>query len=215
MLCLNEHCRSIITTVIIICYLCLNASSGSGIGPCPKLQGMDKLNLTKFAGHWYEIERSFYLMELISSCVTVDIEERIKGKLEIEVKTRSSWTGTFSISEGIAVPTRKDPSILLYKVSSRLPRVINRYLPGAGFYQVLKTDYTEFAVIYSCTNYEVVHSDMIWIWGRNTEINVALRSEIYLMLTENHLDSERLLLSKHYNCTFNNLSIDEFLDSNL
>lgn len=57
---------------------------------------------------------------------------------------------------------KKDPTQFLYKVADcPLPKVINRYLPGAGLYQVLKTDYDRYAIIYSCTNYTVVHSGKI------------------------------------------------------
>ncbi|KAG5883362.1 hypothetical protein JTB14_000027 [Gonioctena quinquepunctata] len=208
MLWTEEYCRVLV--VVLIAFL--KWTSASGLGVCPKLEGMANLNTTRFAGHWFEIERSFYLMELISSCVTVDISVITKDRLGIVVNTRSTWTGTFSISEGFAIPTRKDPNIFQYKVSSKLPRLVNRYLPGAGLYQVLDTDYDNYAVVYSCNNWQVVHSDMIWIWGRKHEIDAELRAEIYKMLANNHLDSERLILSKTTNCTDDYM---DFMDYNM
>nr|XP_023029793.1 apolipoprotein D-like [Leptinotarsa decemlineata] len=197
MLWLEEHCK----VFVVIFLICLEWTSATGLGPCPKVKSMDKLNLTKFSGHWHEIERTFYLMELIRSCVTVDISELSKDRLGIVVNTKSTWTGTFSISEGVASPTRRDPNIFQYKVSSSFPRIVNRYLPGAGFYQVLDTDYDTYAVVYSCSNWQVVHSDLIWIWGRKREIDVELRSELYRKLNNMQLDPERLVLSKTTNCT--------------
>nr|CAI5858845.1 unnamed protein product [Callosobruchus analis] len=181
----------------------------SGIGPCPKREGMPNLNLTKFAGHWYEIERSFYLMELVRSCITVDITELPHGKLGVVIKAKSTWTGSFSFSEGVATPTRRDPSIVNYKVNSKLPkafnkyvpRLVNYYLPGSGYYQVLRTDYGNYAIIYSCNDYGIAHTDLIWIWGRRKELNAEMRSDIYGLLAEYRLDSERLTLSKNANCT--------------
>lgn len=45
------------------------------------------------------------------------------------------------------------------------------------------------------------NTDLIWIWGRQKELNVSFRSSIYNMLAEKHLDSERLILPKNSNCT--------------
>ncbi|CAG9862012.1 unnamed protein product [Phyllotreta striolata] len=199
----ERHCAAVVFFFIFN----LQWANPSGIGPCPRLHsGESKINLTKLTGHWFEIERSFYLMELISNCVTLELSETVKGRLDVAVSTRSSWTGTFSISEGTAVPTRRDPNMYLYRINTRLPRIINRYLPGSGFYQVLKTDYSNYAIIYSCSNYQLIHLDMIWIWSRKKEIEASLRSELYAWLTKNNMDSERLILSKNDNCTDNVLS---------
>lgn len=63
------------------------------------------------------------------------------------------------MSEGVAVPLKKDPTQFLYRVADcPLPKFLNRYLPGAGPYQVLETDYKKFAIVYSCTDYLIVHS---------------------------------------------------------
>lgn len=78
---------------------------------------------------------------------------------------------------------------------------MNRYLPGAGLYQVLQTDYTRYAILYSCTSYQLLHTDLVWIWGRKSEISADLRADIYRMLEKENIDSERLILPKNQNCT--------------
>lgn len=97
--------------------------------------------------------------------------------------------------------SKKDPSVFLYRVSSKLPKMLNRYLPGSGFYQIIQTDYTRYAVLYSCTNYQILHTDLVWIWGRSAEINVQLRAEIYETLEKLHIDTDRLILPRNQNCT--------------
>lgn len=116
--------------------------------------------------------------------------------------------------------SKKDPSLFLYKVSSKLPRIVNRYLPGAGYYQVVSTDYTSYAILYSCSNFHLFHTgnthvttiharilckgkvlDLVWIWAKQKEIGVELRSYIYQTLSKNHIDPERLTLPKNKNCT--------------
>ncbi|XP_066246233.1 apolipoprotein D-like [Euwallacea similis] len=173
-----------------------------GLGACPRIGYMADFNASMVTGHWYEIERSFYLMELISSCVSVDLEENnFKRQFDVYVKSRSRVSGIFSISEGTASPTKKDPSMFLYKVSSKLPRVVSRYLPGAGYYQVVSTDYNQYAILYSCSNFHLFHTDLVWIWARKKEIDAELRAKIYQLLNKNHIDPERLTLPKNKNCT--------------
>lgn len=36
--------------------------------------------------------------------------------------------------------------------SSRLPDIVSRFLPGAGRYQILYTDYQNFAILWSCSS---------------------------------------------------------------
>ncbi|KAL1490088.1 hypothetical protein ABEB36_012830 [Hypothenemus hampei] len=110
-------------------------------------------------------------------------------------------SGIFSISEGMAVQSKKDPSLFLYKVSSTLPKFVNKYLPGAGFYQVVSTDYKRYAILYSCSNFHLFHTDLVWIWARKKEIDVVLRKEIYDILNRYLIDPERLTLPKNKNCT--------------
>jgi len=186
---------------VVFSLVFLARSLSTGVGKCPKLNYMDNFNLSRFTGRWYEIERSFYLMQVISSCVSVDLVENTRGQLEVDVKTKSRWSGSFTVSEGVASQTRRDPSLMLYKVVSNLPRVLSRYLPGAGFYQVLDTDYDTYAILWSCTNYGLAHSDLLWIWGRQKEIDANLRANIYRMLDTWRLDTERLILPKNSNCT--------------
>lgn len=72
-------------------------------------------------------------------------------------------TGSVRVSEGVATPSRKDPSLLLYRVNSALPTALAKYLPGAGFYQILDTDYEKFAVLWTCTSLGLVHAGKIFL----------------------------------------------------
>lgn len=64
-------------------------------------------------------------------------------------------TGKRKVSEGVAVQSKKDPSVFVYKVSSILP---NSFAPGAGVYQVLDTDYKNYAIIWKCTGYGFMYT---------------------------------------------------------
>lgn len=49
------------------------------------------LCLFQFMGRWFEVERSFYLMELASGCTTVDISKNEKGQIEVETNAINRW----------------------------------------------------------------------------------------------------------------------------
>lgn len=68
-----------------------------------------------------------------------------------------------SISDGTATSSKRDPSILNYRVTSQLPKAISRFLPGAGTYQVIKTDYNNYMVLYSCTTLAIAHYPIVHV----------------------------------------------------
>ncbi|KAK5645298.1 hypothetical protein RI129_006598 [Pyrocoelia pectoralis] len=186
---------------IAIFLILVNMCFSSGFGKCPRHDFIHNFSLERFAGHWYEIERTFYLMELTVSCTTLDLIDNNKGQFEVTVRTLSRWSGNIRVSDGIASSSRKDPSLLLYRVNTILPHSLAKYLPGAGFYQILDTDYDRFAILWSCSNLGIVHSDRVWIFGRKKEIDANLRMQIYELLKSKGIDSDRLVLPKNNNCT--------------
>ncbi|KAF5306173.1 hypothetical protein FQR65_LT07449 [Abscondita terminalis] len=186
---------------LVIFFGLFNLCVPSGIGKCPRHEFIKNFNSAKFAGHWYEIERTFYLMELTVSCTTLDLIDNAKGQFEVTVTTRSRWSGNLRVSEGVASPSRKDPSLFLYRINTLLPNSLGKYLPGAGFYQILDTDYDKFAIIWACSSLGLIYTDRIWIFGREKEIDVTLRAKIYERLKNRLIDSDRLVLPKNNNCT--------------
>lgn len=109
------------------------------------------------------------------------------------------------------------------QLSSRLPSPIARLLPGSGKYQVLYTDYDNFCILWSCSNFGIAYtgiyfsirtlpyykltlssdvsfSDQIWVLGREREFELATRRVIYDALDQLGLGSDRLVLSRHKNC---------------
>lgn len=158
------------------------------------------MNVVQFSGVWYEVERSFYLMELAAGCTTIELQENMRGQTEVVARVINRWTGGETSSSGVAVATRRNPAAFQYRVSSALPAALARLLPGAGHYQVLYTDYEHFAILWTCSSLGLLHTDQLWVLGRAREISVPLRAEIYGILSELGIDSDRLIISKNNNC---------------
>ncbi|XP_033234680.1 apolipoprotein D isoform X3 [Drosophila pseudoobscura] len=164
---------------------------------------------TQVLGHWYEVERSFYLPEIASGCTTFQFEPYNKGeqskfqnfKLGVAIKNINRITGNPNVNIGYATPENSRSSIMDFKFTTRFPDVIARLLPGSGKYQVLYTDYENFAILWSCGSIgSLGHSDQIWILGRDRDFEVDIRSKVYDVLKRLSLDPDRLIISKNKNC---------------
>lgn len=186
--------------------------AGFGLGRCPNYPSMPKFNMTRVLGQWYEVEHSFYLPEIASGCTTLTFQPAISNreddpshnsvyKLEVSIKTVNRLTGNPSVNLGYATPESRKSSIMDFKFYTRFPDVIARLLPGSGKYQVLYTDYDNFAILWSCSSLgSIGYSDQIWIFGRERDFPADIRLRIYDALKKLSLEPGRLVLSKNKNC---------------
>ncbi|KAM3961731.1 apolipoprotein D [Aphomia sociella] len=173
----------------------------TGLGKCPVYPQLPNFDIKRMTGIWYEVERSFYLVELSASCTELNVTLNDRGYLLININTVNRWLGNPSTTHGIGIPNFNGSSAFRYKLNNRMPYIIGRLLPGAGQYNVLFTDYDHFALIWSCSSVSIAHSDRIWILGRHREIEAPLRAQIYAIMQELQLDPDRLVISKNNNCT--------------
>lgn len=169
---------------------------------------MPRFNLSRIIGHWYEVEKSFSFPEIATGCTTMQFTSEasqkdpniIMPRLEVAVKNINEWTGSPSLSLGYAEPEVDGSSIMNFVLSSRLPDAIARLLPGSGRYQILYTDYSTFAILWSCANFGIAHTDQIWVLGRDRDFDAQTRKIIYDALEQLGLGSDRLVLSRNKNC---------------
>ncbi|CAH2086863.1 unnamed protein product [Euphydryas editha] len=185
---------------ILLCTI-TRAVIGTGLGKCPIYPQLPNFDIRRMTGKWYEVERSFYMMEIAASCTELDVTLNDRGYLLITVNTRNKWSGSPFTSYGLGIPSHNGSSSFRYKLNNRMPYIIGRMLPGAGHYNILFTDYDRFALVWSCTNLSIAHSDRMWVLGRERDIEAVLRAQIYAIIQELNLDPDRLILSKNNNCT--------------
>ncbi|XP_021185371.3 apolipoprotein D [Helicoverpa armigera] len=185
---------------VLFCTI-IKAVISTGLGKCPVYPPLPNFDIQRMTGTWYEVERSFYLVEITASCTELDISLNERGYLLITINTVNKWTNSPSTHHGIGIPSHNTSSIFRYKLNNRVPYIIGRLLPGAGVYNILFTDYDQFAIVWSCTSVSIAHSDHIWVLGRRREIEAPVRAQIYAIMQELRLDPDRLIISKNNNCT--------------
>lgn len=202
------HLSSSVYLQLFAAFAIVRGVVGYGFGRCPKYPSMPKFNMTRVLGQWYEVERSFYLPEIATGCTALNFQPENSElkftdmhRIEVSIKTINRLTGQPSINIGYATPESNRSSIMDFKFNSRLPEVIARLLPGSGKYQILYTDYENFAILWSCSSLGPIgHADQIWIFGRDRDFSSDVRVKIYQSLKKLSLDPDRLVVSKNKNC---------------
>ena len=76
--------------------------------------------------------------------------------------------GTYKSAIGKAYQTKKNPAAL--KVSF--------FGPFYGDYNVIETDYADYSVVYSCSNYWLFHTEFAWILTRNNNYDVETAGQL-------------------------------------
>ncbi|KAJ0180274.1 hypothetical protein K1T71_003678 [Dendrolimus kikuchii] len=185
---------------IVLCAI-LKGAVSNGLGQCPYYPPLPNYDIQRMTGTWYEVERSFYLVEISASCTELNVTLNERGYFLITINTINRWTGSPSTTYGLGIPSYNGSSIFRYKLNNRMPYIIGRLLPGAGQYNILFTDYEKFALVWSCTSVSLAHTDRIWVLGRQREIDAPVRAQIYAIMAELHLDPDRLFITKNTNCT--------------
>ncbi|KAK7574381.1 hypothetical protein V9T40_011572 [Parthenolecanium corni] len=178
----------------------VDAQSPTHWGRCPQHVPAVELDLEKFQGLWYEVERTFYVFELLAVCPRFNFTLLDDGSLEVQFFMKNRVYQDTNVYTGEVVPERKNPSVWDVRPKTSLPSMISRILPGSGKYYVLDTDYDNFAILWSCSNMGLMHSDLIWILGRDKKISPLHRSLIYSTLDSFKIDDGRLTLSKQKDC---------------
>ncbi|XP_050532666.1 apolipoprotein D-like [Daktulosphaira vitifoliae] len=185
--------------ILVFMYF-LNLNSGQILGRCPKKETMKNFNTKEFEGQWYEVEKSFYMIEMASSCTSFNFTSNADGSFKVIVGTKNRITGNSNVFSGTATPVSKHNGVLKYQADSRLPNILSRMVPTSGLYYVIYSDYKNYTILWSCTSYGLFHTDIIWILGRERDLSATSRAELYSLLYEFGMNSERLILTRHEKC---------------
>eukprot|EP00347_Sterkiella_histriomuscorum_P022798 403337119 len=120
-----------------------NAQAGFRMGACPDYQLMENFDATRYVGKWYEIYRDKdTTFEAGTNCCVVNYGLIGEGKVSVYNRAIYDDSGEVNSIRGIAT----------CKGSNCKVKFDPFYIPP-GPYFVVDTDYSNYAVVYSCTNY--------------------------------------------------------------
>ncbi|XP_049454582.1 apolipoprotein Da, duplicate 1 [Epinephelus fuscoguttatus] len=159
-------------------------------GPCPEPAVQPAFNLRQFMGRWFEIAKlpaQFEKGRCIETNFTLTTDNSIRVvSSEILQGELRKIVGTGVIED------LKNPAKLGISYSYVLP-----YSP----YWILSTDYTNVALVYSCTDIlRLFHVDFAWILGRTRTLPDATIQRAMQIFANNNIDVTRMIPSKQQGC---------------
>ncbi|XP_058796741.1 apolipoprotein D-like [Phymastichus coffea] len=162
-------------------------------GKCPNVQVVPNFDVGKYLGKWYEAERYFAIFEITGKCVTADYSSEDNGTVSVLNKQISVLTGIESSIVGYAMQKSSEKAKLtvVFPTASKIE----------GSYWVLDTDYTSYAVVWSCTDIASVFSiRFAWILTRQRNSSIAVIEKAYQALDKNDISRRFFIKTNQIDC---------------
>ncbi len=164
---------------LCFCWLAAACAAPSGPGPAPPLATVERLDLARYSGTWYEIAAFPTWFQKGCTASQATYTPREDGKLAVENRCRRAPEGKIDSARGIAwVPDPAEPGKLKVRF----------FWPFAADYWVidLDPDYRFAVVGHPSRGY-------LWILSREPFMEEATYRAILTRLERQHYDTTRLL----------------------
>ncbi|CAF2459638.1 unnamed protein product [Rotaria sp. Silwood2] len=157
--------------------VCLSLFSKSFASECPKIVTQKNFNATKYLGLWYEIERNNIIFEIASKCENATYTANDNGTVGVYNQAITAYGGYYSIRGIARVKDPSDPAAL---------GVIFSNPPRKGDYNVIATNYNEYALVYACESIPIFSYKMefIWLLSRTKSLSPSRINELKQILKD-------------------------------
>jgi len=163
--------------------------------------GIENFETSKYLGVWYEYANTFEVFQIGSKCVRATYTQD-GDKVGVKNEQLNKWFGFYNSVEGSARPA--DPnntSVAELKVSfDNIPFQTESVGKVAPNYVVVDTDYTSFAIVYSCSKVWRSSRESLWLLTREQKPAATLVEEAYSTMTQLGLPVGSLKTTNQDNC---------------
>ena len=138
---------------------------------CPVYDVVSTFDSDQYLGTWYEIARDKWIgFELMAVCTIAEYSS--KGDGIIGVTNRAwQWFNFFSYRSvtGIAAVSKPGQLYVSFNPFKQSPEDVKG---KPGNYNILKTDYTNFSVVYNCSSkwFGLAIDEAFWVLGRQQNL---------------------------------------------
>jgi len=174
--------------------LCLSAvckSQTIGFGDCPTVPTQAHLDINKYLGLWYEIERFPAIFEG-DNCGTANYSLKDNGNIKVDNRY---------ITDGVVHNAIGEASVRDFSVDEATLDVVFANAGPAGDYEVIETDYTSYSLIWSCkANFHLINTQFAWILTRDPIPDPALISRLKNVLSGHGVDISHFQMTNQTGC---------------
>ncbi|KAK3696799.1 hypothetical protein RRG08_016850 [Elysia crispata] len=161
---------TLVAVLSLILVVATRASHGAfvlGLGKCPTVAAQSTLDKAQYLGVWYEYQRFPAIFEAGLDCTTAtygedgdDISVTNAGTLRLELFGNKVVLNENSVEGSATIPDPAKPAELQvsfggFDMGNNSPN-----------YFIQATDYTEYAVVFSCSEFLFVNVQFAWILTR-------------------------------------------------
>ncbi|XP_036376281.1 apolipoprotein D-like [Megalops cyprinoides] len=161
------------------------------LGRCPKPPVQLTFDVAKYMGRWYEIEKLPAAFEL-GKCNQATYTLKPEGVVQV---VNAELLSDGIVNEIVGTARVKDPS---------QPAILEvSFFEGAPSapYWVLSTDYENYSLVYSCTNYlGFFYVDFAWILSRSRTLAATTVEQLRSTLTYNGISVARMTATDQTGC---------------
>jgi len=200
----------ILSVFLSIYFLFLNQTSSQELsfGSCPKFPTVKNFDINRYLGLWYEYSNYFAIFQAFQDCVTAFYTDETPSssysgrqpapKIGVLNRGRNVFLRKSSSAKGTATlndpndPNR--PGELIVNFGGFQPESTSTN------YNVVDTDYENFAVVYSCNNKLFFKSEILWILTRKQFPSPYLIKDIKKRIRHYGLDTRRLKRTNQKGC---------------
>ncbi|XP_037075970.1 apolipoprotein D-like [Pollicipes pollicipes] len=163
----------------------LSAVVASALAKCPNLPALEEFDSTQYTGLWYEIARYPLIGELGETCAQANYTLQGDGSIRLENRGKKPDGSMDSI---MGTATAKDPAH-----PAELTLVFDEGFRGS--YNVIRTDYTQSALVYSCGSVVGFRLEYAWILARSPQLEQSVVEAYKKLLADAGSNSEKLSMT--------------------
>ncbi|KAF2356922.1 Lipocalin/cytosolic fatty-acid binding domain [Trinorchestia longiramus] len=168
---------------------------------CPSPTVVKNLDLNRYLGKWYENRRYFAIFQIGGRCTTAIYTDAGNGLVKVEnIQTNLFGKRNNVVGQAKLANPESTEGKLSVSFSSETPYENMANEVTDSNYWVLDTDYTSYAVVWSCRNALIFNTQFLWVLTRERNPPTTLINRALAVIKERGLDATRLSITQQTGC---------------